>query len=260
MKTLLLIIFTLIHVTALAQDPRDLMTKRACFGCHAQDKKLVGPSFNMIVERYGNYNYALADRVVSGGSGKWGPVPMPANPSLSTAEALLILDYIFSSRASSVVNDQKLSPDTHLGFMQPKDLCSLLTHPTEGGRVRDEITKRRIDCNQAGSNIKPPTSEEYCQQKHKYRSADYYSCMADKNKTKPNQDVLDPVQKEETFCKKKYPDNQVSYFTCVAERLRNAEREKSASNSSDLAKKKCKRIGLVEGSSDFDLCVGAAVK
>jgi len=51
--------------------------------CHAMDKKLVGPSFKDIAAKYkgqGDAVAKLSDKVRKGGSGVWGPIPMPPNP------------------------------------------------------------------------------------------------------------------------------------------------------------------------------------
>lgn len=59
-----------------------LLQKGGCMGCHTQDKKLVGPSFKDIAAKYKGQGDAVAkltDKVRKGGSGVWGPIPMPPN-------------------------------------------------------------------------------------------------------------------------------------------------------------------------------------
>jgi S-disulfanyl-L-cysteine oxidoreductase SoxD len=54
-----------------------LLAKHNCNACHAQDRKVVGPSFNDIAKKYpGKVDY-LAGKIKSGGAGVWGPIPMP---------------------------------------------------------------------------------------------------------------------------------------------------------------------------------------
>ena len=54
-----------------------LLAKNNCTACHAQDRKIVGPSFNDIAKKYpGKVDY-LAGKIKSGGSGVWGAIPMP---------------------------------------------------------------------------------------------------------------------------------------------------------------------------------------
>lgn len=72
---------------ALAVD--ELHKKHACTACHADDKKLVGPSYKDVAGKYAKDKDAvkkLTDKVRKGGSGVWGPVPMPPNASASDAE------------------------------------------------------------------------------------------------------------------------------------------------------------------------------
>lgn len=76
-----------------------LAQKNACMACHAVDKKLVGPAYQEVAKKYGNTPEAvktLAGHIRAGGSGKWGPVPMPAQPNLSEADAMKLAGWILS--------------------------------------------------------------------------------------------------------------------------------------------------------------------
>lgn len=76
-----------------------LAKQHACFGCHAVNRKLVGPSFAQIAGRYKNDAVApaqLVKKVVQGGAGAWGPVPMPSHPRLSDADARTIVDWVLA--------------------------------------------------------------------------------------------------------------------------------------------------------------------
>jgi cytochrome c len=55
-----------------------LLAKHNCTACHAQNTKVVGPSFNDIAKKYPGKADYLAGKIKSGGSGVWGPIPMPA--------------------------------------------------------------------------------------------------------------------------------------------------------------------------------------
>jgi S-disulfanyl-L-cysteine oxidoreductase SoxD len=62
-----------------AQDPAiALLAKHNCNACHAQDRKVVGPSFNDVAKKYAGKVDYLAGKIKSGGSGVWGPIAMPA--------------------------------------------------------------------------------------------------------------------------------------------------------------------------------------
>lgn len=75
----------------------DLAKSKNCMACHAMDKKLVGPGFSEIKEKYEKDSSAvdkLSAKVKKGGSGVWGPIPMPANTQVSEAEAKVLVKWI----------------------------------------------------------------------------------------------------------------------------------------------------------------------
>lgn len=74
-----------------------LAQKSVCTACHAVDKKLVGPSYQDVAKRYADNKDAVAivsESIRKGGSGKWGPVPMPAQPALSDADVKTLATWI----------------------------------------------------------------------------------------------------------------------------------------------------------------------
>ncbi|WP_374623632.1 c-type cytochrome [Pandoraea sp.] len=71
----------------------------ACMGCHAVDKKLVGPSYQDVAAKYKGDKDAVAKlvkKVKGGGSGVWGPIPMPAHPNLSDADAKILVEWVLA--------------------------------------------------------------------------------------------------------------------------------------------------------------------
>jgi cytochrome c len=77
----------------------DLAKKNACMACHAADKKLVGPAYQEVAKKYASQKDAaatLAKSIKAGGSGKWGPVPMPPQAALSDADATTLATWILS--------------------------------------------------------------------------------------------------------------------------------------------------------------------
>ena len=81
-------------------DPA-LATSKNCMACHANDKKLVGPSFKDIAAKYAGDKTAvdkLATKIIKGGSGVWGPVPMPANSQVNEAEAKKLATWILGMK------------------------------------------------------------------------------------------------------------------------------------------------------------------
>lgn len=82
-----------------AMADQALATTKHCMACHAVAKKLVGPSFQDVAKRYANQgdaNIQLANKIIKGGSGAWGPVPMPANNQVSEAEAKKLATWVLS--------------------------------------------------------------------------------------------------------------------------------------------------------------------
>ena len=76
-----------------------LATSKNCMACHATDKKLVGPSYKDVAAKYAGQKDAadkLAAKIQKGGSGVWGPVPMPANPQVSEAEAKKLAAWVLT--------------------------------------------------------------------------------------------------------------------------------------------------------------------
>ncbi len=76
-----------------------LMKKHNCTSCHAIDKKLVGPSYKDVAAKYKGDATAetkLIDKVVKGGSGVWGPVPMPPHPTVPKEDIKAIVDWILA--------------------------------------------------------------------------------------------------------------------------------------------------------------------
>ncbi|MBC7719591.1 MAG: c-type cytochrome [Chitinophagaceae bacterium] len=78
-----------------------LATAKNCMACHAVEKKLVGPSYKDIASKYAGQADAvdkLANKVVKGGAGVWGPVPMPANAQVSADEAKKLVTWIMTQK------------------------------------------------------------------------------------------------------------------------------------------------------------------
>ena len=76
-----------------------LATSKNCMACHAVDKKLVGPAYKDVAKKYAGDAKAadmLAAKIIKGGSGVWGPVPMPANAQVSEAESKKLAAWVLS--------------------------------------------------------------------------------------------------------------------------------------------------------------------
>ena len=94
---------TAIALAALVATPvwanLDLAKKNACTACHAVDKKVVGPAYQDVAKKYAGQKDAEATLIKSikaGGSGKWGPVPMPPQTALSDADAKTLAAWVLA--------------------------------------------------------------------------------------------------------------------------------------------------------------------
>lgn len=78
-----------------------LATAKNCMACHAVDKKLVGPSYKDVATKYAGQKDAAAKleaKVLKGGAGVWGPVPMPANAQVSPDDAKKLVAWILAQK------------------------------------------------------------------------------------------------------------------------------------------------------------------
>ena len=81
------------------QSAAQLAANNACLACHAIDKRIVGPGFKDVAAKYkGNAKAEemLVQKVLKGGLGVWGPIPMPANARLKPEEAELLVKWILN--------------------------------------------------------------------------------------------------------------------------------------------------------------------
>ncbi len=73
-----------------AQADQALATAKGCMACHDVGAKKVGPSYKEVAKKYAGQKDAetkLVKKVLEGGSGTWGAVPMPANKAMGVTEA-----------------------------------------------------------------------------------------------------------------------------------------------------------------------------
>ncbi len=79
-----------------ARADEALAKKHNCLACHQIDKKLVGPSYQEIAKKYKGQKVAakLEEKVKKGGSGVWGPVPMPPNSTVPEGDVKKLVAWI----------------------------------------------------------------------------------------------------------------------------------------------------------------------
>jgi cytochrome c len=80
--------------------PDQMIAKYGCTGCHAVDRKVVGPAFRDVAARYRGKDAegALIAKVKRGGAGVWGQIPMTPNPQVPDSELPGIVQWILSQR------------------------------------------------------------------------------------------------------------------------------------------------------------------
>lgn len=74
-----------------------LIKESDCPSCHMAERRIVGPAYSEVAEKYDNTEEnvnLLASRVIKGNVGEWGNIPMPAHPSLSEEDAQQMVRYV----------------------------------------------------------------------------------------------------------------------------------------------------------------------
>ena len=105
MKALLMMVAAagslLVAAQAGAADGAEaLAQKSGCLACHAVDKKIIGPAYKDVAAKYKGDKTAeakLIEKVKKGGSGVWGPMPMPANsPQVKDEDIKTLVQWVLS--------------------------------------------------------------------------------------------------------------------------------------------------------------------
>lgn len=80
------------------QKGLDLVAKNGCFSCHAVADKINGPAYRDIADKYATASDTivshLAKKIISGGTGVWGEIPMIPHPAVSQEEAEAMVKYV----------------------------------------------------------------------------------------------------------------------------------------------------------------------
>lgn len=85
--------------SAWAADESALAAKSGCLACHAVDKKVVGPAYKEVANKYRADKAAAAKlekKVKEGGTGVWGQIPMPPNAQVSEADIKKLVEWVLS--------------------------------------------------------------------------------------------------------------------------------------------------------------------
>lgn len=88
-------------VASTAQANEKLAQTSGCMTCHAPDKKLIGPSYKEVAEKYRNDKQAeakLFQKVKAGGKGAWGEIPMPPNAHLKDDDIKTLVRWVLGQK------------------------------------------------------------------------------------------------------------------------------------------------------------------
>ncbi len=94
-------LFAVLLTSPAAFASADLARSKNCVACHHIERKMIGPAYKAVAERYGKDEAAikvLSEKVVKGGGGVWGPMPMPPQPGVSPEEAETLVKWILSQQ------------------------------------------------------------------------------------------------------------------------------------------------------------------
>ena len=92
-------LFAVFATASAACANADLAKSKNCVACHSVERKMIGPAYKAMAERYGKDESAiklLSEKIVKGGSGNWGQMPMPPQPSVSPEESEALVKWILS--------------------------------------------------------------------------------------------------------------------------------------------------------------------
>lgn len=85
--------------TGTSMASEKLAQSSGCMTCHGVDRKVIGPSYKEIAAKYGSDKGAAANlvkKVKAGGSGVWGPTPMPPNAHVKEDDIKAIVAWILT--------------------------------------------------------------------------------------------------------------------------------------------------------------------
>ncbi len=81
------------------EQGKNLIAKSDCLACHQVQVKVVGPAYSAVADKYPSSEANitnLANKIIKGGSGVWGPIPMTPHPTVPVADAKKMVKYILS--------------------------------------------------------------------------------------------------------------------------------------------------------------------
>ncbi|MDP3602366.1 MAG: c-type cytochrome [Bosea sp. (in: a-proteobacteria)] len=88
-------------VSSSAFGSPELARSKNCVACHHVERKMIGPAYKAVAERYAKDEAAvpkLSEKVIKGGVGSWGQTPMPPQASVAPSEAETLVKWILSQQ------------------------------------------------------------------------------------------------------------------------------------------------------------------
>lgn len=83
------------------KDGKALIEGSDCRTCHKDDTKLIGPAYMDVAKKYENTSAnvkMLAEKIIKGGQGNWGEIPMAGHPNISEEDASAMVEYILTMK------------------------------------------------------------------------------------------------------------------------------------------------------------------
>ena len=81
------------------KDGKALIAASDCLTCHKEHEKIIGPAYADVAKKYKNTDENVAmlvSKIIAGGQGNWGEIPMSAHPNLSNEDAEAMVKYILT--------------------------------------------------------------------------------------------------------------------------------------------------------------------
>ena len=101
LATILAVAAAALSTSLPAAANEELAKKHNCLACHSVDKKVVGPAYKEVADKYRGDKTAeakLVDKVKKGGVGVWGQIPMPPNATVPDADVKALVKWILSQK------------------------------------------------------------------------------------------------------------------------------------------------------------------
>ncbi len=89
------------QVAISAEVINDMAKEKNCLTCHSVAAKIIGPAYKDVAIKYARLKGAedkLVQKILKGGSGVWGPIPMPANGQVNEMEARILVKWVLSQK------------------------------------------------------------------------------------------------------------------------------------------------------------------